>query len=269
MLSACSSKFVYKNFDWLVHWFVDDYVELNSAQKQQFDEYIEQWTIWHRQNELPKYQAQLEELAADISNNDVSIDRMRYHQDKARAHWVRLRQHISSDIVEMAVSLDDEQVSDIFAALEKENLKDEEKYYERLEQSEKRQKRKWIKRTEDNLENWLGRLTEEQEAFVENSFGRFQSNALNWIAYKRDYQQALRKTFALPTRDDTFKTQLLTLVVAPEPYRNEALLAVSDFNERESQLFLLSLFSLSTDKQRQHLLKEISELTDDIIELQQ
>ena len=42
-LTGCSSKFAYNNFDWLVYWYVDDYVELTNEQEDLFDVKIDRW----------------------------------------------------------------------------------------------------------------------------------------------------------------------------------------------------------------------------------
>jgi len=129
LLTGCSTKFVYKNVDWLVHWYVDDYIDMNKDQKQMFDEYVVQWKNWHMQNELPKYKAHLEELAQDIASQNVSIDRMGYHQEKAREHWSRFLEHISTGVAKIASTRHDAQNTDFFAASEQENIQAQTAYY--------------------------------------------------------------------------------------------------------------------------------------------
>ncbi|WP_371193273.1 DUF6279 family lipoprotein [Glaciecola sp. SC05] len=267
LLAGCSTKFAYKNLDWLVYWYVDDYIEMTNAQEQQFDQYIAQWQQWHVETELPKYQAHLEELANDIAQQNISVDRMGYHQEKARDHWERLREHISPGIADIAATMDEEQITYFFAALEKENVKDEEERLERLALSDDKRKDRWVDRNFDNLKNWLGRLSDEQKSYIENSYGNMQSNSENWVKYKRDYQQALRLQFAAPERDEVFKNEMTALLINPEQFRSEQMLATSAHNERATKEYLLTIFSLSTEKQRAHLIKEINDLRDDVVEL--
>ena len=73
ILSACSSQFAYNNLDWLIHWYLDDYIDLNKAQKQSFDGEFEKWMQWHRTEELQKYQQHLQELR--ILLNEEAITR--------------------------------------------------------------------------------------------------------------------------------------------------------------------------------------------------
>ncbi|WP_395343730.1 DUF6279 family lipoprotein [Ningiella sp. W23] len=267
LLAGCSTKFAYNNISWLVYWYIDDYVEFNKDQKIMFDDYIASWQSWHKQSELPKYQAHLEELASDIATQNISIDRMAYHQDKARDHWHRARAHVAPGLVELAKTLDEEQITFFFAALEKENVEDEEEWLERQERSEKRRKDDWIDRNFDNLEDYLGRLTTEQKDFVRNSYGNFESTRMHWIKYKRDYQQAMRQAFVMEDRGEQFENTMLELATNPEVFRSEDMLAASDRNEEKTKEFLLTVFSLSTDKQRQHFIRELNDLRDDMIDL--
>nr|WP_136252394.1 DUF6279 family lipoprotein [Ningiella ruwaisensis] len=267
LVAGCSTKFAYKNIDWLVYWYIDDYIDMTKAQEQQFDTYLEQWLSWHKRSELPLYLAHLEELKADIASQNISIAQMDYHQEKAREHWTRFRAHIAPDLAQLATTLSDEQVVYLFAALEKENLEDEEEREERAKRSEKRKKADWLDRNEDNLEKWLGNLTDEQETFVENSYGNFSSTSQYWLEYKRNYQQALRKVFSQAGRGEEFTSRLAELLTDPERFRSDEMQAVSARNESASKQYLLTIFSLSTEKQRQHLIEEIDSLRDDITEL--
>lgn len=61
-LSSCSSKFAYNNLDWWVYWYLDDYIELNDRQEEQFDDYLNNWLSWHKRSELNRYKAHLERV---------------------------------------------------------------------------------------------------------------------------------------------------------------------------------------------------------------
>ena len=54
-LGGCSTKFTYNNLDWLIHWYIDDYVSLSDNQEALFDKYFADWQSWHRSQELGKY----------------------------------------------------------------------------------------------------------------------------------------------------------------------------------------------------------------------
>ena len=72
LLSACSSSFVYDNIDWLLYWYVGDYVDLSTSQKAKLDERIASWQDWHRSTELKQYQKQLQNLKVQLSTGPLN-----------------------------------------------------------------------------------------------------------------------------------------------------------------------------------------------------
>lgn len=269
LLAGCSTKFAYKNADWLVHWFIDDYVDMTRDQKRQFDDNFERWMAWHRETQLPLYLLHFEELSEDICTQNISIDRMEYHQEKARDHWVRLRAHLAPDLAKLASNLSQAQVNTLFEKLEEQNLEEEKERAERAEQNPEKRKDRWVKRNKGNIKNWLGRLSDEQENLIENHYGKFLSNGDMWISYRRNYQAALKALFDAPERDEVFEQKLIELLNNPEAFRSGEMLARSVSNEEASKQYLLSLFTLTTDKQRQHMIKELNGWRDDVVELMQ
>jgi hypothetical protein len=133
LLSGCSTTFAYNNASWLVHWYLDDFVELNAEQEEQFDKVFEQWMTWHRNEELPLYQAHLQDVVKDIQAKNISQTVIEQHRERARQHWVRARTYVANDIVDLAVTLDDKQIAGFFKALEDENIEDEERIADRRE----------------------------------------------------------------------------------------------------------------------------------------
>ena len=56
VLAGCSAnRFLYNRADTFVRWALDDYVDLKSEQKKQFDEDLDDLLDWHRREELPLY----------------------------------------------------------------------------------------------------------------------------------------------------------------------------------------------------------------------
>ena len=55
-LGACSSTtFFYNRLDFILPWYVQDYVELNGQQEQYLDELLRPFLARHRVEELPTY----------------------------------------------------------------------------------------------------------------------------------------------------------------------------------------------------------------------
>ncbi len=268
LLSGCSTTFAYNNASWLVYWYLDDYLELNDAQEDQFDGYLESWLQWHRTQELPKYEAQLTELIDDVSAGNMSVERVAYHREKAKGHWIRAREFVALDIVELAKTLDDQQVSDLFEALEEENVEDEEDLQENKEKSLSKREKDWVKRNQKGMRRWLGKLSDEQKEFIMSFNDRFESTREHWLMYKRSYQQALQDAFKMESRGEDFATLMYELIINPEQYRSPEFIAASDLNNQASAQYLIGLYQLSSDKQRENLVEEIDEFRQDVKSLQ-
>lgn len=267
LLSGCSTKFVYKNVDWLIYWYVDDFVELTSEQEDAVDVKLAQWLDWHKKNELPNYLAHLKELSNDIAQQQLSLARMDYHQEKVTDHWLRIRTHIIPDLVEMAPMLSDDQIASLFTEIEEKNKEDAEEREERTAMSPEKRKKEVVKRNQKNLKRWLGKLNTEQETLIENMYGEYHSNGELWSEYRQRYQGELRALFAAPDRGPDFKASLHKMLMYPHDYRSDLLNQRNDENGQKYKSFLLAIDALTTEKQREHLIDEIGDFVEDLNDL--
>ncbi|MBF7072718.1 hypothetical protein ISG33_04805 [Glaciecola sp. MH2013] len=266
-LSGCSAKFAYNNIDWLAYWYIDDYIELTDEQEEAVDKKLLSWIAWHRNNELPQYYQHLAELSKDIQSKSMSVERMEYHQEKAADHWYRLRERIVPDLVELSPMLTRQQVVAMFEEIDEQNQEEKEERREREARSDDKKKRDSIKRNKKNLTRWLGRLTSEQENLIENMYGEYHRNGELWQQYRESYQGELKALLLQEKRDDAFKTRLSELLLNPEAFRSDELNQKNKENSDTYKNFLLSVDALATEKQREHLIDEIAEFSDDIKEL--
>ena len=269
LLSGCSTKFVYKNFDWLVYWYVDDFVELSNEQEEIVDEKLKQWLIWHKTHELPKYLEHLKQLSSDIQTRQINFDRIDYHQSRASEHWIRLKERVIPDLVEMAPLLTEKQVESMFKELDDINSEDAEEREEHLALSDEERKKKTIRRNKKNLERWLGKLNREQEQLIEDTYDDYHPNGELWSQYKVRYQAELRALFDNSDRSKDFMDKLQSMLMNPEVYRSEGLTQRNLENGIKNKELLVRLDSLSTVKQRKHLLEEIAEFAEDVQALMQ
>ncbi|MFT6268931.1 MAG: hypothetical protein ACJAVV_001749 [Alphaproteobacteria bacterium] len=268
LLGGCSAKFAYNNVDWLIYWYLDDYVELNNEQEDMFDDMLSSWKLWHKQDELPQYQSQLEDIVADIKSKNINEQTIISHRERARGHWVRARAHLAPDLVRLGATLSQDQVIYLFANLEKKNVEDDEEMLESSTLDSEERAKKWVKRNQKGIKKWLGKLSEEQKEHISTFYDSFESTGPYWTEYKREYQQQLREVFALSTRDETFQERLHELVVDPEQFRTPEFQSAMEVNTQASTEYMIGIMALSTDKQINRLLDEISEFQKDLISLQ-
>lgn len=53
--SGCSIKFAYNQLDWLIPWYLEDFIEFEGGQVELFDKHLEDYLEWHRLQALPEY----------------------------------------------------------------------------------------------------------------------------------------------------------------------------------------------------------------------
>ncbi|KNC66994.1 DUF6279 family lipoprotein [Pseudoalteromonas ardens] len=260
-MTGCSTKFIYKNADWLSYWYLDDYVSLTDEQEAQFDERLLAWLDWHKSQELTQYAQQLTMLKSDIENDKITLERIGYHREQMLEHWHRLRNKVVPDLVEMAPMLSDTQVSELFDEIAEGEAERTEK---RAKRSEQKKHKRWLKERKNNLKRWIGRLSAEQEGRIEQLYEQQVSTAALWSDYRARYQGELRALFAQPERGDAFKARLSELLMAPEVYRSEQLNLANEQNSKVNHQYLLDVYQSLSAKQKKRLVSELEELIEDI-----
>lgn len=108
LLSACTNQFAYNTLPFWIDYYLSDYVDTNSEQQKQLDADLEAFHEWHRKNELPKIQALLNQLEADMAKP------LSYSQIGEYHHIINDRIHASLEgltpaLVNLISSLSDEQ----------------------------------------------------------------------------------------------------------------------------------------------------------------
>jgi uncharacterized protein YeaO (DUF488 family) len=269
IVSGCTYKFAYRNLDWLAYWYIDDFILLTTEQKTIVDQKLEIWLAWHKQKELPRYLANLNELTTDISMQQLNLEKLSYHQEAIRQHWVRMKAKLIPDLVLMAPLLDKQQVSYLFDKLDKKNATEREEIEANLALSQNQQQNNAIKKYKKNLTRWLGKLTPEQKTLAEGMYSLLQSNDALWLEYRKRYQAELKTLFENADRGDDFSKKLSQLLMEPDVFRGDELNKINADNSVNFKSFLLNINTLATEKQRQKLIKEINKFARDADTLMQ
>ncbi len=267
LLGGCSSKLAYNNLDWLIYWYMDDYIELTDKQENVFDHHLESWIDWHRDTELTRYIGQLKTLKSDISNDQLTEHTINQHLEQATSHWIRVREKLSPEIASMAATLTDEQVVRFFAALEKDNKEEEEEYLEDSDKSAQERAEERLEDITDDMEDRIGSLTDQQEKIVARYAPQFASTYQDWIAYQREIQNAARKVFITRDTNPDFKRDLMRIMNNPDVYRSESYMQKREQNRRLYASMAAELSQTLTSEQKRKLLNKIQDIIDDLNDL--
>ena len=269
LLASCSSKFAYNNLDWWVYWYLDDYIELNDRQEEQFDDYLNNWLSWHKRSELTRYKAHLEQVKQQVVEDKLNYETLLKHLESAKSHWERVRDEVSPELAIMAKELSDEQVVTLFAALEKDNKEEEKEREEELKKTEQARLEKRIERIEEMVEERIGDLTKDQKQIVSTYATQYISTSGDWLKYRRDIQNAARRLFVTRSTNTNFADELIYLMQHPEDYRSEAYQQASTHNTKIMATMLSEIISVLTAKQKSTLIEHIDELIETVSRFQQ
>lgn len=264
LLSACSSTFVYNNIDWLLYWYVDDYIDLSSDQEAALDERIASWQSWHRSTELEKYQTQLKTLRAQLKSGILNEEQWLSEFDEAQQHLSRFRTKIAPELAGIAQKLSTEQVEGLLYSWHKKRQERQSEFEKRteLERLIRREKR-LVETIEDNI----GKLSEQQIELIKQYVPMVLSITNEQTLYQTRLQNVLRGIFA--NRDNLdFKQQLIGLISNPDQYKTASYQARLDQNTHLYARMLAELNRTFTEKQKLKLdatLEDWINLLEDLI----
>jgi hypothetical protein len=263
-ISGCTSKFAYNNIDWLMYWYIDNYIDLDSQQKSALDPKVQQWLAWHRSEQLQQYRAQLHTLKQQISAGVVTPGQWLTHIDGAKQHWVSLREEVSPGLVSLVPQLSDEQINTLFDTLEEKNR---DRIEEREEKTAQQRRVMQVDDIQQQGREFMGKLTTEQKKLIKDYTQRFESNVEHWINYRRDIQGDARILILQHRHKVDFQTKLLDLIAHPEDYQDAAFRQKSALNRQLYSELLAALSQSLSQKQRAKVIKELQDIIDDITDL--
>jgi hypothetical protein len=259
-LSSCSTGFVYNNFDWLVHWYIDDYVDLSTEQKTLFDNYMQQWLDWHRSEELVAYRQHLQELKDRIEHKPLSRAQWLGEFERGRTHWNRLLQELAGDLSTLALKLDDQQIESIFDKLEKRNQ-------ERERRNQSRSDSERIDNLQQDIVQWIGPLSAQQKELVRRYCGQLKPNFEDWMQYRRKWQSEARQVLLQREDTESWRRAMATVVLAPHQFEHQSYREQSRFNRNVYASLLADLQAGLSERQKLHLQQEIEDLLRELSDL--
>ena len=197
LVAGCSgAKFAYERLDVLLPWYFRGYLDLDSDQRRQLEFALEGLLAWHRASEVGRYAAFLRELEQE-SAQPLGVDRIRAARLELDGYWDELARRLAPEAATLLSTFSDGQVEHLFARMAKD---DEDLAREARGQGpqERQQRRERMLRRQ--LERWVGRLDERQQALVARCAADLSADPRGWIASRRAWAAELRE--ALAARQD-------------------------------------------------------------------
>ena len=266
LLSACGPRLYYPSLDWLIPWYVDDYISLEPDQSSRLRTQLARQLDWHCRTQLPEYAEFLLDLRREVdhSGRPVTVERLDTYKMRLIRYWNVLIQQISPDIADIMFSATDEQVDELFENLETKNRDIENEYVVPPPQKiiQNRQKR-----MQKRLNYWLGGLTESQLQAVDAWNLQIEPIAADRVAYRRKIQAAGRHILENRTNPDELEAALRGLLTNSEEFRTENYQRKIDVNTQRTFELLAYLLETLTPNQRNHLSNRLESLAADLDQL--
>ena len=112
-LGGCSLRFAYSQLDWLVPWYVRDYVTLDAGQRSVFDARLAARLDWHCRTHVPEYAATLREAQALLARETVDAAQLAPFLVRGEAWWAEVLAELEPDARVLLAGLASEQVDEL------------------------------------------------------------------------------------------------------------------------------------------------------------
>ncbi|MBL0713543.1 MAG: hypothetical protein JJV98_07550 [Desulfosarcina sp.] len=260
LLMACGPRWMYTNLDWLIPWYVEDYIALNTQQNDQLaGPRLAYQLEWHCRTQMSRYADFLRQLRDDLSipGQPVAAARWADHLDQLKQYGIDLVHQVGPDAVAILATATDVQVDTLFENLEKTNLDLQREYVDPPPAARRRNRQK---RMQKRIAYWTGPLTKTQKGLMAEWAGRLEETAEAWLAHRRRFQEALHHRLNQRHQDQDFQRRFIDLLARPDKLRDPPYQEKIDINKRLTFHFLEKLSESLTLKQRRHIVDRFEKL---------
>lgn len=260
LLSGCSSyRVAYNNLDWLLFGWVEDYVELTSAQHAALEPLVRQWHAQHRQTQLPQYQALLFAIRVGVQSPPLDQALLEQWRIAVEPHWLALRSSLVPLAVALLEQIDQDQQQQLLGALRKKIESQREAYLERsaAERVEHR-----YDTYRERMRRWIGRLGSAQRDDLKRLVVALPDGELQWLGYRSLWVDELEQALMIRSDKRQFHAQIQALILSPNSFRIEALQNLLTSSRRQRSDYMVALINGLTAQQRDHLLSKLDALID-------
>ncbi len=260
LVFGCGPGFIYPHLDWLIPWYIDDYISLNSDQSSMLKSRLMQQLDWHCRTQLSAYAEYLRDIAADFEKSAITYTSLESHFARLLKHWRDLMRQIAPDVADILITATDDQIEELFSNLEKENQELRAEYLDPpADKLLEIRRKKMIKR----LDYWISSLTEEQKLAVRDWNLQLQPLSEEWLQNRERFQADLRHLLARRADTNDFREKLSEMIIYPERSRSPEYQEKLEHNKVVTLKFIVAIDRLMTPGQRKKLVRRLNSLAKD------
>lgn len=255
-LTACSSRWIYNQLDWLIIWYVDDYVSINELEPE-FSGALDELLYWHRTTQLPLYRLELQTIKESI-NGPFDEARFELHYLTFTTFTQTTLNKAGEKFIPLISKMSEQQKTELLENLADKNTQ----YAERnIEIGELASRHKTLEKMQEFMEDALGELSDSQLNLMAQwaktkpwMAPALYQNRLNW-------QQNLSHILKNTTID---QKALKGLFKNPQRNWSVAFNTQKHQNQQAMQSLITKMLPTLTQKQRNHLIKKIDSYIEDL-----
>jgi hypothetical protein len=258
LLAGCSSTtFVYNRLDFILPWYLDDYVELNRAQDTFLDDQLAPFLAWHRSEELPRYVEIIDSIDAALDREMTAGDIEEISLEFERA-WFRLEDRALQWLLALGEELTDEQVQEFIGELWKKQEKYEKKY---LKRSDEKYRRDSYESLLDNMQDYLGRLDSAQKERLKGASADLMRSDEIWLRERADW---LGRLEVFLQREPGWQQRIKEAVANRSETLSEEYVQLYEHNLQVIYAALADVLNSRSEKQDRRLRNRLADLRRDL-----
>lgn len=264
LLTGCSQLgLTYRHLDLIIPWSLSDYLDMNTAQKDWLDERLKEHLSWHCTTQIPDYLSWLDRLQGMVETNQVNEAQLKARTAEARQAIATLSREITPSAVELLRQLDNQQVTEMQTAFDKDLRKHESEF---VDQPLDQQIKDRAQRMEKRLNPWIGKLgLAQRDRVMQWSTSLGEQNRL-WIDNRSHWQSLLMSAVRQRQAPD-FDQKIAKLLQDRETFWTPEYRAAYDHTEQAAISLISDLMAQSSPEQRQKLLGKIADVRKDFTDL--
>ncbi|MEQ9396330.1 DUF6279 family lipoprotein [Haliea sp.] len=261
VLAGCSStRFAYNRLDFLVPWYLGDYVSLDRDQGRLLKTELQPFLTWHRRHELPRYVALLDRIEGKLER-ELTVADMRILTGEAELAIYRLQDRALNWMLALGEELRDEQMAEFLAGLQEQQSEYEEKY---LERDDAEYRADACERLQDNARKYVGRLQREQKAGLAAACDDLRRSDSLWLEARAQWLVRLERILQ---REPGWQETLRQALVQRDETVSADYRSTYDHNAMVIQLAVANLLNSRSERQDAHLRRELGKLRRDLVAL--
>lgn len=253
LASGCAVRLIYNQLDWLIPWYLGDYIKLEGPQKELFRTRLDAYLQWHRREQLPLYADFLEQVAAQAEKGMSEADIMAI-QLRSEALAQALVTRLQPDMIELFAMATDEQVARLFEKFDEDYQQYLKDY---VQASPAVQRKRRAKEARQYVERWTGSLNRDQRALIDGWAANYELMGEELAQTRMIWQDEFRRILAMRHDRPAYDQAFARLLGNPTFGRSERLQQKFERNQQALVALYQQLDRTLSADQRARMVKKL------------